>query len=257
MDSTCINLTPEQKTRLVTPHNRVGEVTPAWDLPTLAGAGGLRSTANDLLKYVSANLGLTRSPLTPVMAKTHQTPLIWNVQRDRRKVNLVWHGGGTGGCRSMVMLDKHRRRGVVMLTNSVGSIDAEAVCRLLIGCDWRSDAAIEWPPVPPAPVERIISVKLDSKQLDAIVGRYVFLPDAISPNGFHLTIWREGDQLMGQTRGEKVVQGAFELFPESATTFFLTINHARLVFDKSDNEEIIAVTHRLEGYPDIPGKREP
>jgi hypothetical protein len=157
----------------------------------------------------------------------------------------------------MVMFDKRRRRGVMMLTNSVGIIDAEAVCRLLIGCDWRSDAAIEWPPIPPAPVERISAVTLDAKQLDAIVGRYVFSPDAISPKGFQLTIWREGNQLMGQTSGEKVVPGAFEVFPESATTFFLRINHARLVFDKSDSQEITAVTHRLSGYPDITGKREP
>jgi serine-type D-Ala-D-Ala carboxypeptidase/endopeptidase len=29
---------------------------PNWDLPTLAGAGAIRSTANDMLKFVDANL---------------------------------------------------------------------------------------------------------------------------------------------------------------------------------------------------------
>ena len=36
-----------------------------WDLDALAGAGALRSTANDMLKFLAANLELTDSPLKP------------------------------------------------------------------------------------------------------------------------------------------------------------------------------------------------
>ena len=61
MESTRITLTPELKARFATGHNRFGEPVRHWDVPTLAGAGALRSTANDMLKYVSANLGLTLS----------------------------------------------------------------------------------------------------------------------------------------------------------------------------------------------------
>src|ERR1700730_3428997 len=38
-----------------------------WDLTTLAGAGALRSTANDMLTFLAANLGYTESPLSAAM----------------------------------------------------------------------------------------------------------------------------------------------------------------------------------------------
>ena len=71
MDSTRITLTPELKSRFATGHNQVGEAVPSWDRETQLGGSALRSTANDLLKFLSANLGLTPSPLTPLMEKTH------------------------------------------------------------------------------------------------------------------------------------------------------------------------------------------
>jgi len=68
MNSTEITLTPEQKKRLATGHDAAMRAVSNWDLPTLAGAGALRSTANDLLTFLSANLGYTKTPLAPAMA---------------------------------------------------------------------------------------------------------------------------------------------------------------------------------------------
>src|SRR5437016_9721295 len=68
MNSTRITLTPEMKGRLAGGHNAALETVENWDLPTLAGAGALRSTANDLLTFVAANLGYTKSPLASAMA---------------------------------------------------------------------------------------------------------------------------------------------------------------------------------------------
>jgi len=53
---------PEMLARLANGHNQALKPVPNWDLPTLAGAGALRSTVNDMLKFVAANLGLTKSP---------------------------------------------------------------------------------------------------------------------------------------------------------------------------------------------------
>jgi CubicO group peptidase (beta-lactamase class C family) len=58
MDSTRFTLTPELKARLVWEHNRLGYASPSIDWAVLAPLGGLFSTANDLLKFVSANLGV-------------------------------------------------------------------------------------------------------------------------------------------------------------------------------------------------------
>ncbi len=71
MSSTRIKLSQELKARLAAGHDKSLEAAPNMDIPTLAGAGALRSTANDLLRFLAANLGLIESSLTPVMQKTH------------------------------------------------------------------------------------------------------------------------------------------------------------------------------------------
>src|SRR5437867_10425827 len=63
MNSTRITLPPELEARLARGHDQLGKPAPNWEFQVYGGAGGLRSTANDLLKYVSANLGLTPSSL--------------------------------------------------------------------------------------------------------------------------------------------------------------------------------------------------
>ncbi|HEY5800905.1 MAG TPA: serine hydrolase domain-containing protein, partial [Burkholderiaceae bacterium] len=58
MASTAIVLTPAMQTRLAAGHNRTLARVPGWDMNVLAGAGAIRSTVNDMLKYAAANLGL-------------------------------------------------------------------------------------------------------------------------------------------------------------------------------------------------------
>ena len=70
MDSTLITLTPELKSRLARGHWRDGKRSEHLDFQVMASAGSLLSTANDLLKFLSANLGFTDTHLGPLMAKT-------------------------------------------------------------------------------------------------------------------------------------------------------------------------------------------
>ena len=57
MRSTSISLTPEMKTRLAAGHGPMLQPAANWDLPSLAGAGALRSSVNDLLIFLGAVLG--------------------------------------------------------------------------------------------------------------------------------------------------------------------------------------------------------
>ena len=59
---TRIALSADLQSRLATGHDLGGRPVANWDLPTLAGAGALRSTANDLLDFLAANMGLGESP---------------------------------------------------------------------------------------------------------------------------------------------------------------------------------------------------
>ena len=181
MDSTRITLTGELKSRFATGHNQLGYAVPNADFQTLKGCGALRSTANDLLKYVSANLGLTQSTLTPLMEKTHaihfqsDTPsgyvstggsigLAWFVVFDPQGRKIVRHGGASYGCKTFVGFDLTRRRGVVVLSNSQDSFGIEPLGMLLLQSQWQSE-------------RRPKETKISSPVYDSLVGQYRLSPD--------------------------------------------------------------------------------
>src|SRR5271155_336858 len=104
MKSTAITLTPEMKARLAPGHDAQLETVPNWDLPTLAGAGALRSDADDMLTFIAANLGYVKSPLAPAMAAMLNTRrptgtagleigLGWHIITKGDK-QIIWHNGG-------------------------------------------------------------------------------------------------------------------------------------------------------------------
>ena len=57
MPDTGITLSCSMEQRLATGHNAMLAPAANWDFPTLAGAGALRSTANDMLTFLEAFLG--------------------------------------------------------------------------------------------------------------------------------------------------------------------------------------------------------
>lgn len=118
---------------VATGHTRRGAPTVDWQLPALEGAGALRSSAADLLTYLTAHLQPDDSPL-PAPLRTVMAPrrpagrhlqvaLGWHVLRDRNIGPLWWHNGGTGGFFSFVGMDPQSRTAVVVLANSARSVD--------------------------------------------------------------------------------------------------------------------------------------
>ena len=155
MTSTAITLTPALRTRLVAGHNALGDTVPPWDLPTLAGAGALRSTAVDLLRFAAAALrGQGPVPSALRMAMAPRAPagpmtigLLWQRLAVNRRAageastdTIVWHNGGTGGFRTFLGLSPRAGRAVVVLTNTGGAGLDDVGFRLL-------DPAL--PPGPP------------------------------------------------------------------------------------------------------------
>jgi CubicO group peptidase (beta-lactamase class C family) len=149
MNDTRITLSPDQKSRLAQGYQGVFTISslclsfPAtnWDIPTLAGAGALRSTVNDLLKFLSANIGITQTPLSKAIETTQvvrhkikptmSIAMGWHIQNPNcPDDSIVWHNGGTGGYMSYMGFNKKHRVGVVILSNSTSSVD-EAGVRIL------------------------------------------------------------------------------------------------------------------------------
>jgi CubicO group peptidase (beta-lactamase class C family) len=150
MRDTRLLLTPEQEARLAPPHSASGKPIQAWDVGAFAGAAALRSTANDMLAFLAANLGRSRSPLTEALQLCHQVRSeafprqggvrrlvagafergreIWDYSQGMALGWFVgslgpageqvwWHHGATGGYRAFAGFMKGTEAGVVVLAN--------------------------------------------------------------------------------------------------------------------------------------------
>src|SRR6266566_1505033 len=204
--------------RLAPGHDVGGNVVPNWDLPTLAGAGALRSTARDMLTFLAANLDTSATPMARGLRQTHEprqatdnpnlkVGLAWHIL-SRPVGNIVWHNGGTGGYRSFIGFDPARRIGVVVLSNLNRSVD-----------DLGYHLLDESFPLTPPP-QRHTEVAVDSLVLARYVGDYELAPT------FHIAITREGAHLFAQA----TAQPRFPIFAESDSSFFLKVVDAQITF---------------------------
>ena len=133
MRDTGITLTPGMREHLAPGHDASGAEVPSWHGTTLAGAGALRSTANDMLKFLAANLAGSKGPVPLALADTHQVrhatdlPLLdiglgWHIIH-RFDVDVVWHNGGGGGYHSWMGFIQRKRTATVVLSDSSPDID--------------------------------------------------------------------------------------------------------------------------------------
>ncbi len=128
MNSTRIRLGSEEKARLAAGHDDHLAPAPSSDFGVLAAAGGLRSSANDLLKFLSAFLGYTKTPLAPAMAAmldirkpTTQPGLVnalgWEISTPDA-LEIVWKDGATTGYTTFLGCNPRAHVGVVVLSNT-------------------------------------------------------------------------------------------------------------------------------------------
>ncbi len=239
MESTRITLGPELEGRLAPGHFRSGEPARHWTLaPPLAGAGALRTTANDMLRFLAANVGLEPSALSGAMQATHQPRaesewpglrigLGWAVY-ERDGETLWMHSGGVPGYRSFIGFSKKQKKGVVVLGNS--STDIEDIGLYLFD---RSLGLVESaPPVAREPVT------VDAGLLDAYAGFYRIDDDRM------ISISREEDRLFVQLTG----QARLALLPESETRFFIVQPEALITFVRRQGDHVSELVLRQAGH---------
>lgn len=244
MDNTAITFTPFMKAHLAAGHDPTLKPAANWDIATLSGAGAIRSTANDMLKFLSAWLGYTQSPLSSAMKTQLATrrpttipdvdiALAWHIFKkfDRE---IFWHNGGTGGYHSFVAFDPKSRTGAVVLSNSANDIDD-------IGKHFM-DARFELAKISPPREHKEVAV--DPKVFDSLVGKYQLAP------GFVLDVTREENKLFVQATG----QGKIQVFPESETEYFLKITDAQITFVKDDGGKFSKLILHQMGH-DAPAPR--
>ena len=111
---------------------------PWFEGNNLGGAGALRSTAIDMLKYLQANMHPDGQPLEHALVESHRELFRENermafgmnwvrTQSERLQQTMIWHNGGTGGFRSFIGFTADSRFGVLVLSNSSEGVDDFAI----------------------------------------------------------------------------------------------------------------------------------
>jgi D-alanyl-D-alanine-carboxypeptidase/D-alanyl-D-alanine-endopeptidase len=253
MPDTVVTLSPEQRPRFATGHDEFMRTTAPWTLPTLAGAGAIHSTAEDLLRFARAALD-PHSPIAPAMklATTVRRPmgaagseigLAWIVSKPAERREILSHNGATGGFRAAIALDVAKGRGVVVLTNAAPEPAAnDLAMHVLLGTPVLS--ALPIPTAPPLSAHT--EVILPPEELDRVAGRYAFTPTLA------LTIERNGSGLQAQLSG----QPAFPIFAEAPLHFFWRVVDAQAQFSLGPNGKAAEVVLIQNGTRHF-GKRTP
>lgn len=242
--STGVTLTPEMKARLAVGHDDKLVPVSNWDIPTLAGAGALRSDVDDMLTFLAANLGFTQSKLTPAMTAmlANRKPtgmpgveigLAWHIST-KDGSEIIWHNGGTGGYRSFMGFNPRTRTGAVVLSNTSNDAGVDDIGRHIL------DSRLPLMQAPKSHKE----IALDPKKMDGFAGQYQLAP------GFILTVTRESEGLFAQATN----QPKFELFAETRKDFFLKVTDAQVSFETDAHGKAISLILHQNGAH-TPAKR--
>jgi CubicO group peptidase (beta-lactamase class C family) len=227
LKNTAIRLSPAAKTQLASGHDAVlGQAPHFSDVPgfrLMKPAGGLVSSANELLSLLSVVMSYERAPLSASLAAMLETrrpldrkseqALGWVVMDGQSGEPLIFHDGGTFGFASSVAWDPKRRIGVVVLSNQV--TQTGDVARHLL----RPDLPLEHPTA-----TRRTEITLASAALDAFPGQYevkdagVFI---VARQGAFLTFAAPPDWGLPKLR----------LHPETPRDFFASELPLRVTFE--------------------------
>jgi len=223
MLDTNVTLDDKLRRQLAKPHLGDGTATTNWDIPTLAGAGAICSTVNDMLRFVKANLNPPEGEIGQAIEtawKIYQPPLTeegfamglgWHVARDGQ---THWHSGQTGGYHAMVLINRPLEIGVVLLANTATmELDrlAEDIIRMCGG------AKVE-------PRKFDAPLVVADEVMQRYVGQYELAPN------FVFTVSTEGGKLMVGVTGQAVHQ----VFAKSDTQWYYKVVPATLNFDVDD-----------------------
>ena len=249
MPDTGITFSSSMKQRMATGHNSMLTAVANSCLPApLAGAGALRSSANDMLTFLEAFLGYRESTLAPAMKAMPEVrrpageatiSLGWSIMSAHGR-EIVGHSGRTGGFCATVGYNPEERIGVVVLSNASTPSGLDDIGFHLL--DPKSPLAN---PEPAQPPKQRTEICIDPGLLDNYSGRYQVTPNLI----FEIT--RDGDRLFAQgitqAAGHAIALPQFELFAEGEKNFFARVADQQIAFETGPEGRATSLILRRAG----------
>jgi len=125
MNDTRLEVPAADSLRFAHGYGPKGKSVRAWPMKAFAGAGGIRSTAADMLKYAQANMGDAPPPLNKAIRLSHTSTfhekevdmgLGWGIGRYQHR-DVFTHDGETGGFQSFIVIDPAKQTAIIILLN--------------------------------------------------------------------------------------------------------------------------------------------
>jgi D-alanyl-D-alanine-carboxypeptidase/D-alanyl-D-alanine-endopeptidase len=134
LTDTVTGVRPDQRVRRAAGHSARQRPVPDWDLAAVAPAGGLWSSAHDVLTFLRTHLELEGSAMPEALrlvqeprfraSRWLQLGLGWMITPLKTSGRtVVWHNGGTGGFSSFAGFTPGTGAGVVVLSDTARSVD--------------------------------------------------------------------------------------------------------------------------------------
>ena len=205
----------------------------------MAGAGAIRSTIGDMLKFAQANLD------SPDSETGKAIELAFRQQRTSKgygsspmgfgwvintSTQTRWHNGQTGGYHSIMFVNRKSNRAVVVLSNTAtGEVDklGAEIMALLKGDDVK-------------PREFPKAVKVSEEVCKKYVGKYK-LNEALTFDVAYAADTKTGltVQLTGQPK--------LKLYPASDSRWFLKVVDAEIEFTVDESGKCVSLTLHQNG----------
>jgi serine-type D-Ala-D-Ala carboxypeptidase/endopeptidase len=225
MTMTAVGLDDAMTAHLARGHNRRNRPADNWKFDVLAGCGGIDSTAEDMLRYLKANMDgegktpsrafrLAQQPQRDVNS-TERIGLAW-MTRAAKPDDVIWHNGTTFGYASFIGFTANRKRGVI-LTNISESVDDLGFAAL-------SDA----------PLRSYKVLPLSADALTAYAGVY-----KVADGGL-IEVFLRGGQVYAQALGEDGIP----LFSQLIDEFFTRIDGFHLIFRRNEKGQVSTLVLR-------------
>jgi D-alanyl-D-alanine-carboxypeptidase/D-alanyl-D-alanine-endopeptidase len=236
MPDTVVVLNAEQQTRLAPPYAG-GKPNHSWTFQAMAGAGALRSTAADMLRFGEALVDPSKTPLDRAIRRMMEVHAPYPDMSAEIGLGIIiarldgerdyTHDGGTGGYRSTLQVIPALKRVRVVLVNN-----SELAASQVLAATRKEPEAADRPEIP-----------LDPKALDAFTGVYEIGPAS------RFTVLRRDDALWVRLTGQTFLR----VKPVAKDRFRYHDVAAELQFARENDKVNSLVLH--QNGREVPAKR--